>query len=129
MPHISIQLFRTTSTASLACANSTPLAHTLTATLEFGITWYQSQVRPVELATMISDLVEAEMESVAQARRTSPSDEGSTARGGGAPSLASMRGGPVARRTPREVGLSSGARGTMGAATNCGGCCCTCTPG
>ena len=62
---------------------------------------------------MISDLVEAELESVAQARRTSPSDEGSTARGGGAPSLASMGGGPVARRTPREVGPSSGARGTM----------------
>ena len=38
MPHISIQLFRSASPASLACANSTPLAHTLTATLEFGIT-------------------------------------------------------------------------------------------
>ena len=39
MPHISIQLFRSTSPASLACANSTPLAHTLTAALEFGIMW------------------------------------------------------------------------------------------
>ena len=62
---------------------------------------------------MMSDVAEAVLESFAQAPQTSPSEVGSTARGGGAPSLAAMGGGPTASRTPREVGPSSGARGTM----------------
>ena len=62
---------------------------------------------------MMSDFAEAVLESFAQAPQTSPLEVGSTAREGGAPILAAMGGGPTASRTPREVGPSSGARGTM----------------
>ena len=63
---------------------------------------------------MISDMAEALMESLAQARPSPASEEGSTARGGGAsPTLAAMGGGREFPQQPGEMGPSSGARGTV----------------
>ena len=63
---------------------------------------------------MISDSAEAVLESFAQARQTTPSEEGSTARGGRrSPLSCSHGGGSDVSQPPREVGPSSGARGTV----------------